>query len=85
MSLFEPRTPVYSGEGDELKKVEKLLHDHSDNLHFTGLIERAKMPQFYQLGDVMLLPSYDELFPMTVLEAMSCGKPILLRDLSLYQ
>lgn len=43
------------------------------------------MPQFYQLGDVMLLPSYDELFPMTVLEAMSCGKPILLRDLSLYQ
>ncbi len=28
MSLFEPRTPVYSGEGDELKKVEKLLHDH---------------------------------------------------------
>lgn len=43
------------------------------------------MPQLYQLGDVMLLPSYDELFPMTVLEAMSCGKPILLRDLSLYQ
>ena len=28
MSLFEPRTPVYSGEGDELKKVEKLLKDH---------------------------------------------------------
>lgn len=29
MSLFEPRTPVYGGEGEELKKVEKLLHDHS--------------------------------------------------------
>lgn len=28
MSLFEPRTPVYSGEGEELKKVEKLMNDH---------------------------------------------------------
>lgn len=29
MSLFEPRTPVYSGEGEELEKVLKLLKDHS--------------------------------------------------------
>jgi len=76
---------AFGGMSDGHKELEKLLHDHSDNLHFTGLIERKKMPQLYQLGDVMLLPSYDELFPMTVLEAMSCGKPILLRDLSLYQ
>lgn len=76
---------AFGGMSDGHKELEKLLHDHPGNLHFTGLIERAKMPQLYQLGDVMLLPSYDELFPMTVLEAMSCGKPILLRDLSLYQ
>ena len=25
MSFFEPRTPVYGGEGEELKKVEQLL------------------------------------------------------------
>ena len=29
MALFEPRTPVYAGEGDELEKVMKLLRDHS--------------------------------------------------------
>lgn len=75
---------AFGGMSDGHKELEKLLHDHTDNLHFTGLIEREKMPQLYQLGDVMLLPSYDELFPMTVLEAMSCGKPILLRDLALY-
>lgn len=28
MSWFEPRTPVYSGEGDELGKVIKLLDSH---------------------------------------------------------
>ena len=31
------------------------------------------------------MPSYDELFPMSVLEAFSCGTPVLLRDLDLYQ
>ena len=36
------------------------------------------------MGDVMLLPSFEELFPMTVLEAMSCSVPVLLRDLELY-
>ncbi|WP_418665942.1 hypothetical protein [Allofournierella sp.] len=29
MGWFEPRTPVYAGEGDELQKVMKLLKDHS--------------------------------------------------------
>ena len=68
----------------EYKDIEKLLKEHPQNLHFTGLVERDKMPQVYQMGDVMLLPSFDELFPMTVLEAMSCHVPILLRDLDLY-
>ncbi|MBZ4249313.1 glycosyltransferase, partial [Streptococcus pneumoniae] len=32
-----------------------------------------------------LLPSYNELFPMTILEAASCEAPIMLRDLDLYK
>ena len=28
MSLFEPRTPVYGGGGEELEKVQRLLNDH---------------------------------------------------------
>lgn len=70
---------------DGHREIEQLLKQHPDNLHFPGLIEREKMPQIYRMGDVMLLPSYDELFPMTVLEAMSCGIPVLLRDLDLYR
>lgn len=70
---------------DGHREIEQLVKEHPDNLRFTGLIEREKMAEIYQMGDVMLLPSYDELFPMTVLEAMSCGIPILLRDLDLYK
>lgn len=75
---------AFGNMSDGYKDIEKLLKEHPQNLHFTGLVERDKMPQVYQMGDVMLLPSFDELFPMTVLEAMSCHVPILLRDLDLY-
>ena len=37
------------------------------------------------MADVMFLASYEELFPMTILEAMNCGLPIVVRDLEIYQ
>jgi len=37
------------------------------------------------MSDLFLLPSYNELFPMSALEAFSCEVPVLLRDLELYQ
>lgn len=76
---------AFGSMSDGHKEIEHLLKEHTPNLFFTGLVQREKMPQIYQMGDVMLLPSFDELFPMTVLEAMSCGIPILLRDLELYE
>lgn len=67
---------------DELKQ---LVHHHPKNLSFPGIIPRQKMVNYYNLADLFLLPSYNELFPMSVLEAVSCGLPIVLRNLSLYQ
>ena len=43
------------------------------------------MKELYHASDLFFLPSYDELMPMSVLEAAVCNKPILLRDLELYQ
>lgn len=42
------------------------------------------MNELYNAADVFFLPSFDELFPMTLLESMCCHKPILVRDLDLY-
>lgn len=70
---------------DGYKEISRVLENHPENLIFPGMIEREKMNEVYNLGDVMLLPSYGELFPMTILEAMSSGVPILLRDLELYE
>lgn len=65
-------------------EISQLLQSHPENLFFPGILPREKMNDFYNIGDVMFLPSYGELFPMTILEAMCCGLPILLRDLDIY-
>ena len=43
------------------------------------------MPDIYNMADLMFLPSFDELFPMSILEALCCKKPILVRDIPLYR
>ncbi|WP_179396294.1 glycosyltransferase family 4 protein [Lacticaseibacillus absianus] len=55
-----------------------------DNLTFTGIVPREDMVDYYNIADVFLLPSYEELFPMAVLEAFSTETPVMVRDLALY-
>lgn len=65
--------------------IKKALKSAPDNTFFPGIVPREKMNELYNLCDVMFLPSYEELFPMTVLEAMCVHKPVLLRDVPLYE
>lgn len=55
------------------------------NLNFTGIIPREDMVDYYNIADLFLLPSFEELFPMAVLEAFSTETPVMVRDLSLYE
>ena len=67
---------------EELKKV---MENPPNNVRFLGIVPREKMNELYHGCDLFFLPSFDELMPMSVLEAAVCDKPILLRDLELYQ
>jgi 1,2-diacylglycerol-3-alpha-glucose alpha-1,2-galactosyltransferase len=67
---------------EELKKV---MNNPPSNVRFLGIVPREKMNELYHGCDLFFLPSFDELMPMSVLEAAVCDKPILLRDLELYQ
>ncbi|GBG95419.1 glycosyl transferase [Ligilactobacillus salitolerans] len=69
---------------DGYSKLKKIVDDPPQNLSFPGIVPRQKMNEYYNLADLFLLPSYNELFPMSVLEAFSCGLPVVLRDLDLY-
>ncbi|WP_155287927.1 glycosyltransferase family 4 protein [Lacticaseibacillus zhaodongensis] len=54
------------------------------NLHFTDIIPRDTMIDYYNVADLFLLPSYEELFPMSVLEAFATDTPVMVRKLDLY-
>jgi 1,2-diacylglycerol-3-alpha-glucose alpha-1,2-galactosyltransferase len=70
---------------DGYEEIKKAVENPPENVIFLGLINRDQMNEYYNLADVMFLPSFEELFPMTILESMNCGVPILLRDLDIYK
>lgn len=70
---------------DGYDEIHKALEDPPANVKFLGIVDRSRMNDIYNLGDVMFLASYEELFPMTILEAMNCRIPLLLRDIPIYK
>lgn len=69
---------------DGYNEIKKLSENPPPNVKLLGIIDREYMNEVYNLGDVMFLPSFEELFPMTILEAMCVNIPIFLRDLDIY-
>lgn len=67
------------------QKLKEIVDQPPANIEFTGIIAREKMNDLYNTADLLFMPSYNELFPMSILEAMSCHLPLLLRDIPLYK
>ncbi len=70
---------------DGYEKYKNLMTNGPKNLTFTDIIPRSELVNYYNMADLFLLPSYSELFPMSILEAFNCATPVLLRDLDLYE
>ena len=67
------------------KKYKKLLKKLPQNMVHLGIIDRNKMNDVFNMCDVLFMPSFIELFPMTILEMCNVGKTFLVRDLELYR
>lgn len=59
-----------------LKKLSEKL-GISDKLSFAGTVLENVLPEYYASCDVYSLPSYGEGLPLTLMEAMSSGKPVI--------
>ncbi len=52
----------------------------SDHVIFTGRVSQGELPSFYRLCDVYLTASVHEGFCAPVVEAMACGKPVVVAN-----
>jgi glycosyltransferase involved in cell wall biosynthesis len=78
-----PKTHLMiAGAGHLRPKLEKLVHSLNVNKYvsFLGLVSDEDKLLAYNASDIFVLPSLAELEGMVVLEAMACGKPIIISD-----
>lgn len=66
----QPSDPMY---GKDIKSFK--------NVHYLGFTEdRYELAKYYRSCDILLFPSINDCSPNVVLEAMSCGLPIVAAD-----
>jgi glycosyltransferase involved in cell wall biosynthesis len=70
------------GAGHLRSRLEKLTRRLGVEKHITflGLVSEEDKILAYNASDIFILPSLAELEGMVVLEAMACGKPIIISD-----
>lgn len=68
---------VGSGEKGQLEKLVANLN-LKNNVSFLGGVSREKLVELYNIADYVVLPSFKEGFGMTILEALSCEKPVIM-------
>ncbi|MEM7820964.1 MAG: glycosyltransferase family 4 protein [Candidatus Aenigmatarchaeota archaeon] len=66
-------------------KVRKLIKNAGglSNLKFTGFVE--DIVAAYSAADILLAPTYAESFGLNIVEALSCGLPVVARDLPVFR
>ena len=70
---------------DGYKELKAIMDNPPENVKFIGIIPRVEMNGIFNMCDLLFMPSLSELFPMSILEAVNSAKPVLLRDLDLYE
>lgn len=74
---------VVCGRGPFLLKLEKEIQkmDLQRKIVLLGYVKRSKLIQIYQNATIHVVPSHYEGLPTTLLEAMSCGLPVVATDI----
>jgi len=63
--------------------VRRWVTDPPENVTFTGWVDDKRGA--FAAGDVYLFPTKNENQGIAVLEAMACGKPVVLRDIPVFE
>ena len=67
------------GWGPEAEELMRLAEELgiSEDVRFLGVIPNERLPIYYNMADVYVLPSLYEEWSNTIMEAMACGTPVV--------
>jgi glycosyltransferase involved in cell wall biosynthesis len=70
---------VFVGDGPCRARLQRLGRDagRPDAVALAGAVAPEAVPTYLQASDALVLPSHSEGMPQVVLEAMSCGLPVV--------
>ena len=70
---------LLAGEGPEREPAGLLAEQLgvAERVRFLGLLPKEKLKSLYQRFDLLLMPSYSEGVPITMLEAVAMGVPVV--------
>jgi L-malate glycosyltransferase len=67
------------GDGPERTRYEKMVTELGirDRVQFVGYVENTRLPQYLNQMDLFVLPSHQESFGVSAIEAQACGVPVI--------
>ena len=75
---------VVVGDGPLRKRYERQVGDLREYVHFAGRLNRSR-PNHLVSGEIFCTPCNRASFGMVLLEAMSCGRPVVASRISGFQ
>jgi glycosyltransferase involved in cell wall biosynthesis len=68
-----------AGDGTCRKKLDEfvLREGLGDRITFFGDVAHDELPSYYNMSDLLVLPSEMEGVPMVILESLACGTPVI--------
>jgi len=71
------------GNGPLAQKIRQIFMkaDVLDRVHFPGQVNQKDLPIFYRAADLYISTSHSDGTSISLLEALACGKPVLLTDI----
>ncbi|MDZ5473315.1 glycosyltransferase family 4 protein [Bacillus sp. 31A1R] len=87
LSLFincrnaENASILIAGDGELNEKIEEIIKQNKHlDIRLLGFKSQDEMLKLYSIADFFLLPSVDDPNPLTCIEALWCGLPLLISD-----
>lgn len=71
---------IFAGDGELLKEAVKFVNDNNLSARFLGHINENEVNSYLNFCDAFLLPSISDASPLSAIEALSQGKPLLLSN-----